>query len=440
MKTRPALLLAAALAAGVQAAPRAFPDGFFWGTATAAHQVEGNNVHSDWWRWEQQEGHHRSGAAADHWNRYPEDLDMARGLASNAYRFSVEWARIEPVEGSFDEAALEHYRDVVAACRARGVEPFVTLYHFTLPAWFVDRGGWTDPGSVALFERYVRRVAAALGEHVRYWCTINEPVVYSAAAYMGGVFPPEATDPEATADVLENLMRAHGAAFHALHEVDEDAAVGLAKHLRIFDPGQVLDPRDRIAAWRVGKLFNQLFLDGVTRGKVSLAIPGAETRKFSDPALRDSLDWLGINYYSRDMVHYDASAQGSVRMETRAGAPTTDLGWEIYPEGFTRILKWAKRYGKPIYVTENGLADGDDDQREDFLRDHLGALHEAIRRGVDVRGYFHWSLLDNFEWHEGFGPRFGLLAVDYATQRRSRRGSAALFEWVARENRLPPDP
>ena len=438
------LLLALLASPPAAAAERRFPPGFLWGTATAAHQVEGGNQNSDWWRWEERPGAiangDRSGAASDHWNRYPEDLDRAVALGQNAYRFSVEWARIEPQPGVYDEAALAHYREVTEACRTRGLEPMVTLFHFTLPQWLADLGGFEDPGAVARFEAYTRKVAAALGDQVQLWCTVNEPVVYLAAGYLAGVFPPGKQDPDAAARTMANLVRAHGRAYRALHEVDPDARVGVAKHLRVFTPARGLDPRDQIATWKVRRLFNQTFLDALATGRATIEVPGAAPIKIKDPDLAGSMDFVGLNYYSRDMVRYDPEAPGTVRFEVKAGSPTTDMGWEIYPEGFYQLLTWVRRYRLPVYVTENGLADASDARRARFLRDHLYWMWRALAARVDVRGYFHWSLLDNFEWAEGFGPRFGLVAVDYPTQGRQVRDSAAFYAWVASHNQLPPSP
>lgn len=431
----------------------AFPAGFLWGTATSAHQVEGGNVHNQWWEFEQVPGniHHgdRSGAAADHWNRYEQDLDLARELGTNSYRFSVEWSRIEPEEGVIDEAALQHYSDVVDACLARGITPMVTLFHFSLPTWLTHEGGFTWKKAPARFERFARLVAARLGDRVDLWCTINEPMVYVAGGYLAGVFPPgREGDMKDTLGVVVGMVRAHMRAYKAVHDADrvdadgdgKAAMVGIAKHQRVLEPHDRGDLRDHLMTNVARTFFNDLFLLAVTKGRVVIRLPGGHRFGFRIPFMKPALDYFGLNYYSRDIVEYDPSQPGGFGRRVKEGAPVTELGWEIYPEGLHTVIMEAATYGLPIYITENGLADADDDQRPAFVRDHLAQVARAIGDGADVRGYFHWSLMDNFEWHEGFEPRFGLFEVDYATQTRTLREGGRVYGEIARRNALPPPP
>ena len=429
---------------------RQFPSGFLWGTATAAHQVEGGNTLNDWFDWEQIPGKirngERSGNAADHWNLYSEDLDRAQALGCSVYRFSIEWSRIEIEPGIFDGDAIDHYRKVILACRARHMEPMVTLFHFTLPRWFAASGGFETKGSVALFEKFAVRMGKEYGDIVDLWNTQNEPMVWLLAAYGSDVFPPGKASPLKMAQVLTHLISAHAKGYRALHAHDRTDAngdghacqVGIAKHMRVFQPHREQHPGDRSMTQIADTAMNWMYLDAVTRGNAWFRWPGVDGFPLPGRELLGTLDFIGLNYYSRDLVHFNPTAPGFFERRVARGAPTTDLGWEIYPEGMYDILVRLKDYNLPIYITENGLADDAGTQRVSFIHDHLDAVLRAIDDGVDVRGYIHWSLMDNFEWAEGFSPRFGLYKVDYSTQERSLTEGGAYFKAIATSNSLLP--
>ncbi len=392
--------------------PRAtFPDTFAFGTATAATQIEGGCTTTDWLDFARQPGRVAHGdtplLACDHWNRFREDVALQPPLGVSLYRMSVEWARIEPEEGRFDQAALDRYREEVLALREVGIEAMVTLHHFTFPRWLAARGGALAPDLSARFEAFTRRVGAALGDLVRLWVTINEPNVLAAQGYLDGVWPPGRKSPLALPRVILALRQAHRVAYHALHDVVPGAQVGLAHHLRVATPASQ-KWSDRAAAAFLDRAFNRQFLD----------LPQ---------------DWLGVNYYTRDLVR-GVPNPGALFLDRRVppGAPVNDLGWEIYPEGLGQVLRALAPLGKPLYVTENGIADARDTKRAAFLEAHLREVAGALRDGVDVRGYLHWSLMDNFEWAEGYAPRFGLYAVDYATQARTLRPSGRRYADIIR--------
>jgi beta-glucosidase len=410
-----------------------FPEGFLWGTATSSHQVEGNNKNNDWWEWEKEPGHilggHRSGLACDWWNRAEEDFDLAREMGQNAHRLSLEWSRIEPREGEWDDDALARYRQMLVGLRERGLEPMVTLHHFTNPLWLVEKCGWETEAVVPLFECYVTKVAEELGDLVELWSVLNEPNVYAILSYTGGRWPPGKQNLLLAFKVLSNMLLAHGRAYRAIHRVRPQAQVGIAHAVRVFDAAEPNSRLDRWAAWIPDYIFNRLTLTALTEG--ILAFPLALNRKVPD--LVDSADFLGINYYSRDLVAFDASRPGELfgRRFYPEGAEMSDGGYgEVYPEGLYRLLKRLAAHGKPIYVTENGLPDEDDDQRPHFLLTHLAAMHRAIEEGIPVKGYFHWSLVDNFEWAEGWTLRFGLIALDVETQKRAVRRSGRLYKEI----------
>jgi beta-glucosidase len=426
-------------------APRRFPPGFLWGTATAAHQVEGGNTNNQWWDWEQQPGRiwngDRSGDACGWWRDPEPDLDRAAALSQNAHRLSIEWSRIESRDGVFDDAALARYRELLEALRRRGLEPMVTLHHFTNPRWLEQRGGWLHPDTPRRFARFAARAVAALGDLCRLWCTINEPMVYAAESYLLGVWPPGVKDVRAALRVAKALLRGHVAAADAIRKTDSQLRIGIVHHLRLFDPASRA-PQDRAVAAAQDYLFNGVLLHALRTGRL---LPPLEGGLSVWPALRDSCDFLGLNYYTRDHVAFDPRLPGELfgRRFTPPGAPQSDLlsdgksYGEIYPEGLYHGLRRVARLGLPIYITETGLPDAADDRRPRFLLDHLAAVHRAIQEGVDVRGVFFWTLVDNFEWAEGWGPRFGLYALDQRTQARRLRRSGALYAAIALANALP---
>ncbi len=419
-----------------------FPQGFLWGTATSSHQVEGNNTNNDWWEWEKEPGHicgdHRSGLACDWWNRAEDDFDLAREMGQNAHRLSLEWSRIEPREGEWDDDAIARYRQMLAGLRERGLEPMVTLHHFTNPLWLVEKGGWETEAVVPLFERYVTKVAEELGDLVELWSVLNEPNVYAILSYAGGRWPPGKQNLLLAFRVLSNMLLAHGRAYQAIHRLQPRAKVGIAHAVRVFDPADPSSRLDRPAAWIPDYIFNRLVLIALIEGV--LAFPLALNRKVPD--LVDSADFLGINYYTRDMVAFDASHPGELfgRRFYPEGAEMSDGGYgEVYPEGLYRLLKRLAAYDKPIYITENGLPDEDDDQRPRFILTHLAAMHRAIEEGVPVKGYFHWSLVDNFEWAEGWTLRFGLIALNVETQERTVRRGGQLYGEICHANAITQD-
>jgi beta-glucosidase len=396
-----------------------FPASFLFGTATSATQVEGHCHTSDWHAFAAQPGRVRHGdtpdIACDGWNRWREDVALQASLGMNAYRFSVEWARIEPAPDAIDRAALDQYRALLGALRDARIEPMVTLHHFTLPRWLAERGGVLASGFAERLARFARTVAGALGDLCTLWVTINEPNVLAAHAYLLGVWPPAQANPIAAFRAHRRLLDAHDAAYRALKLALPDARVGVAHHLRVVQPERPTR-RDRAAAFALRALFNDAFAEAVCRAGTQ--------------------DFLGINYYSRDVVRFSLrhAREMFVRRGVPAGAEVSDLGWEVYPEGLGQILRaWGRRTGLPVYVTENGIADAGDSRRAAFLERHLAEVARAIADCVDVRGYFHWSLMDNFEWADGYEPRFGLVEIDYATQERRVRESARVYARIARD-------
>ena len=421
----------------------AFPEGFLWGTATSSHQVEGNNTNNQWWAWEQLPGRiwhgDKSGLACDWWRNAEADFDRAAALGQNSHRLSLEWSRIEPQEGVFDEAALGRYRQMVQELRERNLEPMVTLHHFTNPLWLMELGEWENRQVVHYFQRYVERVVEALGDLVSLWCTINEPAIYAFLGYLSGRFPPGKHSFITTFRVLGNLLRGHAAAYHAIHRQQSRARVGLVKSVVGFEPANPASPLDRLVTRVQDYLFNDIALLAVKDGR--LRFPAGWGIRPHGPLI-DSLDFIGVNYYSRRLVAFDLHQWRQLfgRHSFREGAELSDSGRlgpysEIYPQGlYLALRKVAALLGKPIIITENGLPDADDDQRPRFLLTHLAQVHKAIREGLPIQGYYHWSLVDNFEWTEGWALRFGLIEVDPETQERRIRPSGELYAEICRAN------
>lgn len=421
-----------------------FPAGFLFGCATAAHQVEGGNV-NDWSRWEASPGRIKDGSSArvavDHWSRWRSDLEELAAHGQNAHRFSVEWSRVEPAEGRFDRDALHHYAEVVRTCRELGVEPLVTLHHFTFPLWLADRGGATAPDAPLRFARFAAACAEAFGADVRWWVTVNEPVVLATIGHLRGEWPPGERSLLRTFAAVRGLARMHAAATLALRSVAaahrRASLVGVAHHVRGLLPADPASPLDRLAASLPGFLFNRWWLRACRGGVLEPPI-GLGGRV---PGLRGSLDWVGLNYYCDDVLAFDPTRPGELfaRQSPKPGFPLSTFGWAIDPAGLRRALHLVHREsgGLPVMVTENGVADSADELRPRYIVEHLAAVHRAMRDGVDVRGYLYWTAWDNFEWAEGHSQRFGLFAVEPETLRRVAKPSAAVYEQICRTRTIP---
>jgi len=411
-----------------------FPDGFLWGCAVAAHQVEGNNMNNNWWKWEQ-EGHtlDLSGVACDHYNRYKEDFGIARKLNLNSFRTSIEWSRVEPREGVWSSKEVEHYRRVLQEMRRRGLTPIITLHHFTDPLWFAEKGGWEKPESVDIFDCFVRKIVEELGDLIPFYTTINEPMVYVVLGYVFGVFPPGERDLLKAFSVARNLLLAHARAYRTIHEVCREMGypkpmVGFAHNMMMFEPLDPKDERHVNEANTSDAIYNRWFLESIHTGVVQPPVGQEEAE-----GLKGAWDFIGLNYYTRSICipSPDPSRRFAV---VPMDAELTDMHYEVYPEGLYKLLVSLKKYGKPVYITENGIATSSDRQRCRFIIRHLAEAHRALRERVDLRGYMYWSLIDNFEWNEGFSKRFGLVEVNYKNLKRTPRESAYMYAEIAKRN------
>jgi beta-glucosidase len=417
-----------------------FPSQFKWCVATAAHQIEGGNKNNDWWEWEHSipskiKNNDSSVIATDHWNRLDLDTNLMKELGVNQYRFSIEWSRIEPKEGEFDQVAMNHYRHEIDLLKQNGISPMITLHHFTSPIWFTHKGGWTNEKSPEQFLKFVYYVRTQLGESVSHWVTFNEPMVMLLGGYANGVFPPGIKDWKKVATPLKNILKAHSLAYYELHK-NSNAQVGMAHHLRIFEPYSKLNPVDWYLASKFENAFNWTIPNSLYSGTIHVSVPTMIKVDEELPELKGTQDYFGLNYYSRDFIKYTPKGENIASIVLKEKADLTDLNWEIYPHGIFRILKKInQQYNElPIYITENGIADRNDSKRSDFIKNHLKEIYDAINSGIDVRGYCHWSLMDNFEWNEGYSARFGLYQMDYKTLERKPTNSARLYKDIIQKN------
>ena len=415
-----------------------FPRGFLWGTATAAHQVEGNNLNNNWWAWEQEPGRiidgAKSGLACDWWGgRWREDFDRIAETGQNAHRFSIEWSRIQPAPDRWNEEALDRYLEMLRGLKERGLTPLVTLHHFSDPLWLAEAGGWLSEAVVDQFQKFVQKTVDVLKDYVTHWCTINEPNVYTFLGYILGIFPPGKKDIRSLSKVMANQVRAHAAAYQTIHSLQPTARVGVAHHYRGFQPKGSSFLNRRVA--RIySRLVNDSFPLALLTGK--LTTPFGNLRI---PQAKGTQDYFGLNYYTRDLVSFDLfHPKGFFTRRTfRPEAPLSPTGFIANePEGMFEALKWARGFNLPILVTENGIEDREDRLRPAYLAQHIHQVWRAVNFNYPIKGYFHWTMVDNFEWERGWTQRFGLWELDPETQQRRKRPSADLYAEICRENGL----
>lgn len=409
-----------------------FPKRFLWGASTSAHQIEGNN-HNQWTVWELENAKTRavqseyelgqsdnrrwindeakdpnnyvSGALADHYNRYREDFDLVEKMNMNAFRFSIEWSRVEPQEGVWNAAAIKHYKDYIDELNRRGIEPLVTLFHFTLPIWFAEKGGFEKRSNVKYFTRFVRKVVGELGNSIRLIVTMNEPEIYVIESYHFRNWPPALDNNYKCWRVMDNLALAHKQSAKAIHKLSRRYKVSISKNSKYYYAG------DDALLSRFSASFMQYIQDDYFIKKVI-----------------KHCDFLGVNYYFTSRIYGNRTHNPDKDLN--------DLGWDMQPSDIQHVLeRLYQKYKKPIIITENGIADADDNQRQWWIMKTIIGIQKAMKNGVKVEGYLHWSLIDNFEWACGKWPRFGLASVDYKTGERKLRTSAIWYGRVIKKIR-----
>jgi beta-glucosidase len=417
-----------------------FPDDFLWGAATSSHQVEGDNFHNDWWEWEQAGHTEPSGKACDHYHRFKDDFALAKEISHNVHRMGLEWSRLEKEDGIWDRNEWDHYKAVLDELIRLGIKPIVTLHHFTLPLWLSRKGGWTNENCASYFSRFALKAIHELGDRAEYWITINEPNILAVLGYYQGIWPPCKKDIGQMLLAIKNMLKAHSEAYGSMHEhaTHQATKIGAAKAVTAFHPVNRISPVDRFYAHLRSRFHNHAFIRSLIKGRIS--IPGLKPEKLP---LKDTVDFIGLNYYFRQFIHGKRPVNkfpfGEVyppELHKKCGE-ITDMGWEVYPEGLYEVVKSFINYKKPIMITENGLATTDDSMRHRYIKNHLKQLLKAINEGAPVTGYIHWSLMDNFEWADGYGKRFGLIGVDYSTQERSVRDSARYLASIIKTGKIP---
>ncbi len=391
-----------------------------WGSSISAYQTEGNNFNSDWYLWEKEHNLEEAGECTNHYYVFPEDFSLARYLGHNALRFSIEWSRICPTPNSFDEEQLKHYLEVLCELENNSITPIVCLHHFTNPLWFTKNGGWLRPSSVDYFVRYTDVILKNIGRKVKFWITFNEPLVYLYNGFLTGRWPPGLKSYSGIKKALKNIIKAHSICYHLIKKFydDEEVKVSITKHLRFFSPCPFRN-------WGQNSFYS-FVRDGVFNWAV---INYLYKRKL--------IDFLGVNYYCQEFVRGGGSVLfGRACEASHHKGERNKMNWFVFPEGLYRILIRLRRYALPVIITENGTADRDNLDYERFLKRHLASVAQAIQEGVDVRGYLWWSLLDNFEWHKGFGYRFGLIEVDYRTFSRRIKPFALTYKKICQCNAI----
>ena len=397
-----------------------FPENFTWGVATAAHQIEGGN-NNNWTEFEIRENKELSGDACDHWNRWASDHDLLTELGVDSYRFSIEWSRIEPQEGAWDESAIRVYSAMIDSLIAKGIEPMITLHHFSHPAWFEEKGGFYRRENISYFTNYCAKIFPYFCDRVKKWCTVNEPDVFAIMGYHMGMFPPGKRSPFKAIRVMKNVMVAHGDVYHQLKQLQPNAYIGLAKNVTIFDPYR---------RWNLLHWLTTFALNYIWNGAIISALKNGRMYGTSVKHVKCSADFIGLNYYTHVLTSPFLPQTTEIDLPARKHEIVTEFGYPMYAEGLERAVKWLEKLNIPIEITENGVADANDELRPKHLKRHLWIIAELIRQGSDIRSYYHWSLMDNFEWAEGYTMRFGLYRVDYSTQSRTIRKSGQAYQKV----------
>ncbi len=405
--------------------------GFLWGVATSAFQLEGS-PHADWASWDTILNERPN--VTSHYTLYKEDLNLLKDLGVNSYRFSVEWSRIQPRENVWDDASLAHYQEIVDILVQNNIEPMVTIHHFTHPLWFIKKYPWHEDSSIEKFMRFAEKVVTTL-KGVRYWITFNEPYVLLLGGYLEGCMPPGIRDPSLAIRALQNILVCHGKAYDMIHDHAKKNGiipmVSVAHNMAALAPWKRYSPFDRLLAKIVKYFYNHSLLDAFLTGYVRIKFPFKNEIRIQVP-IQNKVDFFGVNYYTR--VHIRFNPFKKMCLELRHmdidGYGLTDMGWEIHPRGLEKVLRYASKLKVPLIITENGIATHDGQTKIKYMSRHIEAVEKSIRDGIDLRGYFYWTLIDNYEWLQGLDARFGLYKVDFDTMERKPTNAAAYYAHV----------
>ncbi|WP_010248945.1 glycoside hydrolase family 1 protein [Acetivibrio cellulolyticus] len=416
------------------------PEDFLLGTATASLQIEGGDKNNTWYKW-CEEGHIKDGSscitACDHWNRVEQDTELLIQMNVNTHRMSLEWSRIEPKAGEFSSEAIEHYRNEINLLIKNGIKPLITLHHFSEPLWFYEMGGWLKTGNSNYFLEYVKYVIEHLGDEVCEWITFNEPNVYTKFGYIFGLWPPGHRKLSMSSKVCSEIIKAHVKAYQIIHSIRKEMGfngktrVGFAMHIRIFCGVTFMG---RLLSKAADYFFHELYMEGMIKSNIKFPL-SVNGHKHTAATYAD---FIGINYYTRNIIEFSFSPSNlfhSIRNDNELDK--NDLGWDIYPEGIYSVCKkYYERYRLPIYITENGISDKSDSKRPNFICSHLANIAKAIGEGTEIQRYYHWTLMDNFEWLDGQEANFGLYHCNFETQERTIRPGGNLYSMICKEKKL----
>jgi beta-glucosidase len=405
-------------------------DKFLWGVATSAFQLEGS-PHADWASWDAVL--HFNPNVTNHYHLYRDDLNLLKELGVNAYRFSLEWSRIQPRENVWNDEAVAHYQEVINILNENNIEPMVTIHHFTHPLWFIRKYPWHDETSIEKFLNYTMQIVSAL-KGVRYWITFNEPYVLLLGGYLEGCMPPGMRDRSLAIKALKNILICHAGAFDSIHAHVPDAQVSVAHNMAALAPWRRWNPLDRLIAGAAKFFYNHSLLDAFLTGKLHVKFPFKKAIIIPVP-IKNKLDFFGVNYYTRVHMRFNPFKKLGVELRHRdiGGYGLSDMGWEIHPRGLEKVLRYASKLKVPLIITENGIATHDTEKKVKFMREHIDILEKNIRNGIDVRGYFYWTLIDNYEWLQGLDTRFGLYKVDFKTLQRIPTTAATYYAYLIKK-------
>jgi len=403
-----------------------FPSDFLWGIATSAFQLEGS-INADWASWDKTLNEKPD--VTNHYDLYKEDLRLLKDLGVNSYRFSLEWSRIQPEEDVWDLDAIAHYQEIIDILLKNNIEPMVTIHHFTHPLWFIKKA-WHDDASIEKFLIYTKKMVSIL-KGVRYWITFNEPYVLILGGYLEGCMPPGIKDVHLAVKALENILVCHGKAYDIIHLHIPDAMVSVAHNMAAFAPWHRWNPADRIISRIARHFYNNSLLDAFSTGTLRLQFPFKKAMEIPVP-IKNTIDFFGVNYYTRMHLRFNPFKKMGIELRHRdiEGYGLTDMGWEIHPQGLEKVLKRAARLNVPLIITENGIATRDDQKKIRFMKKHIDVLEKCLKQGIDIRGYFYWSLIDNYEWLQGLDACFGLYRVNFDTLERKSTNAAAYYSYL----------
>jgi beta-glucosidase len=400
---------------------------FLWGVATSAFQLEGS-PYADWASWDAILNSKPD--VTNHYTLYRQDLNLLKDLGVNAYRFSLEWSRIQPRENIWDEDAIAHYQNIINILLENNIEPMVTIHHFTHPLWFIKKYPWHKDASIEKFLNYTEKITSAI-QGVKYWITFNEPYVLLLGGYLEGCMPPGIKNMSLAVNALKNIFTCHGNAYDIIHSKIPGAMVSVAHNMAALAPWKRWSLMDRLLAKIAKHFYNHSLLDAFLTGTMRIKLPFNRPIDIDLP-IKNKLDFFGVNYYTRVHIRFNPFKKMGVELRHRDidGYGLTDMGWEVHPRGLEKVLRYASKLNVPLIITENGIATHDDQKKIKFMKKHIDVLEKCIKDGIDVRGYFYWSLIDNYEWLQGLDARFGLYKVDFDTLKRKPTNAATYYSYL----------